>query len=75
MNAELLMQIIFGVITLVGIGVTIGMLRSIYLTKKEHEEICDKRQDAILENRKAVWDKINQIYDWMITGVIQINRK
>lgn len=70
------------IISLIGIGVTIGMIRSKYLTKEEHDRLSkdcvasmQREFQELQENRREVWAKIDQIYEWMITGVVQINRK
>lgn len=61
-----------GVITLIGIGVGVGLLRSNYVTKaefKEHQEKCEcsleKKFDEVNQSRKDVWSKIDQIHGWM----------
>jgi predicted histidine transporter YuiF (NhaC family) len=74
MSVTISLQLVLSACSLIGIGITIGYLRSIYLTKKEHEEICSKRQEDILDNRKEVWKKIDKIYEWMATGAIKVNR-
>lgn len=57
-------------LSFIGIGIAIGVLRSYYLTKAEHEKLCeacqkanDKKFDEMYENRRDVWDKVNKTYD------------
>lgn len=76
-----IISILLGLITIIGVGITIGMVRSLYLTKEEHERICGKntsetqRQlDELKDNRQEVWKKIDRIYEWMVTGVVEINK-
>lgn len=61
-----------GGITLLSIGVSVGLLRSAYVTKgefKEHIEKCEcsleKKFDEVNAARKDVWDKIDQIHGWI----------
>jgi hypothetical protein len=53
-----------------------------FMTFEDHEKICSPKQAlsqsqfAELEkNREEVWKKIDQIYEWMVTGIVQINRR
>ena len=77
--------VVMASISLIGVGVGIGLLRSKYATKKElreaisqHAEDCrcivDGRLEHLNENRVEIWKKIDQMYDWMVTGVIKVNR-
>ena len=78
MNISLLIS----ALALVGIGITIGMVRGLYITKSEHKDVCaaasaitQKEIDELQRNREEVWTKIDQIYEWMVTGVVKINRR
>lgn len=67
--------VILSAISLLGAGISIGMVRGAYLTRKEHAQICAAASAIIQKDRDKVWEKIDQIYDWMVTGVVQINRR
>jgi hypothetical protein len=54
-------QLILQAITLLSIGMAIGLLRSQYVTKKE----LDKRLDELHEERKSIWAKIDQVHQWL----------
>jgi hypothetical protein len=74
MTIQVLVQIILAAVTLIGLGVTIGMVRTKYVTKEECKGIRERCMLEIIENRRAVWKKVDQIYEWMVTGIIQIRR-
>lgn len=53
-----------------------------YMTRDEHEKICSRLQllndqqfEELQDNRREIWKKIDQMYEWMVTGVIKINRQ
>jgi hypothetical protein len=73
MNSLTMLQMAISVLSLLGIGVCIGMVRANYVTQKqlkEHEERCWKsitRQfSEVNENRRSVWNKIDKIYDHLL---------
>ena len=64
---------IIGGVTLLSIGIGIGLLRSNYVTKKDfddHVKDCEcslgKKFDEVNQARKDIWAKIDKIYDWML---------
>jgi hypothetical protein len=73
MNLGSGLQIALSVLTLLGVGICIGMVRMSYVTHKqlnEHEEKCWKNIDRqyleMAENRKSVWHKIDMIYEHLL---------
>ena len=63
---------VIGAFTLLGLGISVGLLRSMYVTKgefKEHIEKCncslEKKFDEINQSRRDVWEKIDQVHGWM----------
>jgi hypothetical protein len=79
---EVQVWILWGLLTVpfgVGAGITAWATR--FALKRDcemhrhnfHKEI-DSRFDQELNHRKEIWNKIDQMHEWMITGVIKINR-
>jgi hypothetical protein len=66
-------QLAIQVLTLLGIGVCIGMVRANYVTQKdlaEHEKKCwvniMRMFQESYDNRKEVWRKVDRIYDFLL---------
>jgi len=67
------LQLAIQIITLVGIGITIGMVRANYVTQKqlaEHEVLCWKNIyrmfDEVTNARRDIWAKIDKIYEHLL---------
>lgn len=63
------------IISLLALITTIVIFLFGFRSKNECNKLREECQETIENQRKCIWEKIDKMYEWMVTGVIQINRK
>jgi len=53
---------------------TVTAVIVLYSTKFQTKKSCRLMHEQELAHRAEIWHKVDQMYEWMITGVIKIRR-